>query len=448
MREPAHKSISSRRRRGQRRYFTQQGVALIAVAVAMFILGVIVTEFSTNTNVDMFAAKNAEADMQAHFLARSAMNLGQLVVRVQTDVVDGISKQTGFDIQIGDFVGMFIGAFGGSKEELADMGELMPGVRADSIEGLGVPEGTFDVVITTDDGKINLNCAGDRTGNTQSTLVPKLQALFYFDAYDPIFQSEDAEGWRRDRNQQIEALIDYVDPDRVKYDAANMRIGGGPEDYGYESLSDKYEAKNNYLDSVGELQQVRGVDDTFWSLFGSNFTVYGGCKENLSAIADAKQLAAILFLAAKNQEDPVLRDPQKLWALAQYVAKLKSMGVLTSSLFSSTQAFADLVKDPTGGLGGLASGLGLGSAGEALASQIGQSAGAAPVEGLELDKTKLDQIVAAGPRRTYRIEATATYGNLTKRIVGVWDKDVTRQNVRDNTTGGDRKGAWVFWREE
>lgn len=422
------------------RHFTQRGIALIAVAVAMAVAGVIVTEFSTSTNVDMFAASNIEADMKAHFLARSGVNLAQLVVKVQTDVVDGLNQQLKTDIQLGDYVGLLMGAFGGSKEEVESLAALIGGFQADNIKGLGVPEGSFDVTITTDDGKINLNCAGDRTGNAQKTLIPKLKALFYFDAYDPIFQNEDAEGWRRNRNQQIESFLDYVDPDRVKYDADNEQISSAPEDYGYESLSDKYEAKNNYMDTVGEIKLIRGVDDRLWSLFGNNFTVYGGCKENLGAISDPKQLASIIFLAAKNPEDPVLRDPQKLWALAKYVADARSMGMF----FASTDDFLTFVKDPLGGLAGLAGMLGgdLGNPADVLASQTG----GVQIEGVELDKAKLDSIVTAGARRTYRIEALATYGNLSKRIVGVWDKDVTKQNMRD--PNGDRKGAWVFWREE
>jgi hypothetical protein len=53
--------------------------------------------------------------------------------------------------------------------------------------------------------------------------------------------------------------------------------------------------------------------------------------------------------------------------------------------------------------------------------------------------------VRSGPRRTYRVETTAKFGRVEKKIIAVWDKDVQRQNARDGQTG---KGAWVYWREE
>ncbi|HWN71303.1 MAG TPA: hypothetical protein VNM90_26880, partial [Haliangium sp.] len=75
-----------------------------------------------------------------------------------------------------------------------------------------------------------------------------------------------------------------------------------------------------------------------------------------------------------------------------------------------------------------------------------------PIEGVDLDATKLQQVVKVGKRRTYRVEATASFDKLEKRIVGVWDTSVVRQNTRSmgagSTPGGGARGAWVFWREE
>ena len=146
-------------KRGQQ-HFTQQGVALLAVAVATGLAGVMVAEFSTNTNIDMFASYNAADDMQLHFLARSGMNLSQLIVRVQTEVLDKPNvRQMMGDLQLADYAGMFMGAFGGSQEELDGVASMLGGFAARDLKGLGVPRGRFDVQITTLDNKINLNCA-------------------------------------------------------------------------------------------------------------------------------------------------------------------------------------------------------------------------------------------------------------------------------------------------
>ena len=65
------------RRKGK--YFSQRGIALVAAAVAIAIVGVSTAEFSYNTNIDYASAANARDDMRGYFLARSGMNLSRLV---------------------------------------------------------------------------------------------------------------------------------------------------------------------------------------------------------------------------------------------------------------------------------------------------------------------------------------------------------------------------------
>jgi general secretion pathway protein K len=411
---------------------TERGIALVAVTTALTILGLVTQEFSTDATIDYEAAANARDDMRAHFLGRSGMNLARLVIKVQTDVLDRYRRYIG-DIQLADYLPMFVGAFGGGKEEVAALGDAVGGVDTSSIKGLGLPEGEFDIVVTTDDGKINLNCANGSV-TTRQTLQTKLEALFFSQAYDPIFQTGDAEGWRRTRIEQVEAILDYVDRDNARYSAP-----GTPEEYGYETLRARYEPKNNYLDSVAEARLIRGFDDRLWTLFGSGFTVYGDCKENVGSLKDVTVIAALIYVSAKNPEDPVINDPIKLWALARYVAGARNLGIL----FDDLNAFADFVKDPAAAFGDL-----LGEDPSVAANLMRDPASAIP-EGVELDQQKLAQVARAGPRRTYRVEATASIGRVNKRIIGVWDASVQQQNARsrDGAPSGG-KGAWVFWREE
>lgn len=407
----------------------QRGVALLAAVIVLALALMFVKEFSTNSNVDLAAAANVRDDMRAHFLARSVINLSKLVIKVQTDILDKYRKQLG-DIQLADYTGFFIGAFCGGKDEVNALGELVGATDLASVKGLGLEEGRCDVAITTEDAKINLNCANGST-ETRQTLKTKIDALYYFDAFNPIFENADAEGYRRDRALQTQAIIDYVDQDRSRFDAP-----GAPEDYGYESLRDPYKAKDNYLDTPGELRMVRGVDDKFFTLFGGNFTVYGDCRENVGAITDAKQIAAIILLTAKDPEDPILRNPAQLWLLAQRVADARGMGVY----FDDLDAFADFVKNPDGGLGGM-----LGASPEQ-AAQVQQQAGIPAVQGVELDAAKLAQVAMAGARRTYHVEATAEAGRVRKKITAIWDTKTQNQNVRDPVAYG--RGTWVFWRED
>ncbi|MEM9493282.1 MAG: hypothetical protein AAGC55_29295, partial [Myxococcota bacterium] len=263
---------------------------------------------------------------------------------------------------------------------------------------------------------------------------------------------EDGEGWRRDRPTQARAIIDFVDDNSSQFDPDDgfNRIR---EDYGYESLREKYKPKNNYFDTVGEIRLVRGVDDRFWTLFGSSLTVYGGCKLNLSAISDVKLIATLIANSAKNPDDPLLRDPtgRQLWTLSRLVQQAIELGFP----FSTADEFVQFVGNPQEGFMLFMSALSANTDGAGPSAE--EFLPGTPIEGIELDPAKLNAIATTGPRRTYRIEATAsidipgTDSTLNKRIVGIWDKEVIRQKTRlhgnQQATAQD-KGYWVFWRED
>lgn len=436
----------------RRRRTRQRGVALFAVMIAIAIVLVFTGEFGTSTTVDLMAAANYRDQMRAHFLARSALNLSELVIRIQQRLDNtqiGGTRLSDMGIRITDFADQVLLAFCGNPEEV----QSMIGFSSSDVKGLGVDIGTCGIVnrtITTDDDKINLNCAnGGKTA--EDVLKATLDALVFFPAYDPVFEEADAEGYRRDRPTQVAALLDYIDIDSV-----HIHDIGTTEDYGYESLRDKYKPKNTYLDTVGEIRLVRGVDDRFWTLFGSAFTVYGGCKVNLSAASNPQLIAAILYLTAKNPNDPMLQDPVKLFMLAGLVAQAKQFG----EQFNKLSDFADFVKDPQASLTMVASKGGMAGS----AAQQSQATGAFAALtggqklGLELDTTKLAQIAATGPRRTYRVEAfgeierkqksadgSPVFPAIRSTVTGVWDTKVVPQNVRKPPVP---KGSWVFLRED
>jgi general secretion pathway protein K len=420
----------------------QRGVALIAVLIAIAITIVISNEFGTATTTDISAAANYRDRMRAHFLARSAQNLAELLVRIQQRL-DNIKELRGV-VQITDpeIAGLIMGPFCGGPDEIRDL----LGPAADEAKGFGAEIGTCGFNdITSEDDKINLNCAN--VPASFPIIKSALDALVFFQAYDPVFEDADAEGWRRDRQQQVASILDYIDSDTMK-----LKDRGTNEDYGYESLRDHYKPKNNYIDTLGEVKLARGVDDRFWTLFGSAFTIYGGCKVNLSTLKNPQLIAAILYLSAKNANDPVLLDPRKLFALAGLVAKAKQFG----ETFTKLDDFITFVKDPSAAVEAI---VGEGGMAGSAAMQA-QSLGLLPGEkiGLELDPKKLATIAMTGPFRTYRIEA---YGEIARKqtdndgkpvfppirstITGVWDTKVFPQNARKQPVP---KGAWVFQRED
>jgi general secretion pathway protein K len=393
------------------------------------------------------AAANYRDQMRAHFLARSAVTLSELVIRIQQRL-DNVKQLRDAGIRITDFADQVLLAFCGNPEQV----QSMIGFSTSDVKGLGVDIGTCGIVdrqITTDDDKINLNCANGSKA-TEDVVKSTLDALVYFPAYDPVFEEPDAEGYRRDRATQVSAILDYIDAD-----SAHIHDIGTTEEYGYENLKDAYKPKNNYMDTIGELRLVRGVDDRFWTLFGSAFTVYGGCKVNLTSVSNPQLIAGLLYLAAKNPNDPMLQDPLRLFALAGLVAQAKQFG----ETFTQVKDFVDFVKDPQSAIGLLAGQTGSlagSAAGAALAGGIPALAG--QKLGLELDTNKLNQIVQTGPRRTYRVQAfgeierkqksadgSPVFPPIRATVTGIWDTKVVPQNVRKPPAP---KGAWVFMRED
>lgn len=431
----------------------QRGVAIITVLIALSLTLVLTNQFSTTTNVDLIAAANYRDQVRAHFLARSALNLSEFVIRLQRmlDAAGPEVKQFIGDAQVTEFANQLMLAFCGSPEEV----KSAVGNAASLSKGLGADVGTCGVVgtITTDDDKINVNCANDRTFAPRTKFA--LEALVAFSAYDTVFEDADAENWRRDRALQVSALVDYVDRDTTRGVLEPNNKSGAVEDYGYESLKDHYKQKNTYVDSIGELKLVRGVDDRFWTLFGSSLTVYGGCKVNMAALTNVQLIAGILYAFAKNPNDPVVQDPQKLFALAGLVAKAKQFGIK----FTKPEAFAEFVKDPAAAVGTVAGKTSMAGTQASAAISSGLLLPGGQKLGLELVATsELNNYLSFGGRRTFRVEAwgevdrkSTEFPPIRSTITGVWDVLVSNQNARKAPGSTSRikdRGAWVFLRED
>lgn len=415
----------------------QRGIALVMVMIAVSIALAITNQFGTNATIDMMAAANYRDQMRAHFLARTALNVSELLIRMQGKVqnIDGMKG-----VRLTDYADQFMMAFCGDRNEISEA----LGVSVDRLKGLGGEIGNCGLTptISTEDGKINLNCVND-TGDAKlkEVITERLNNLFNFQAYDPIFDEEDAEGWRRTRDDQVNALIDYVDKDSIR--GTNR---GGSEDYGYESLKDAYKPKQTYIDTVGEIKQIRGVDDRFWALFGKAFTAYGACKVNINAIDDVASMAAVIKQVAKNPQDQ--QDQQKLFLLATVILKAREFGFT----IDSSKELVDFAKNP-------ASAFMLDSA------KTGGTAAPAQIPGvppgmnisLELDKAKIDAMTDFKTQRTYTVTAWGEInraqvdekGNpifppVRRTVTGIWDVKAKDQNSRK--VAGD--GTWVFLKEE
>ncbi len=417
---------------------------MLAVITAVAICLVIVNGFGTSTTIDIMQSRNNLDQMRAHFLARSSLNLTELIVRLQLrlDTASADFQQLQ-GVQITDFADPLMAAFGGDEEQV----QAAIGLSMSQTKGLGASIGTFGVRITPVDGKINVNCGGSTAVGEISLVARSLQSLIYPPAFDPIFEGPDADGWRRDRRTQVAAIIDYVDSNQSRIEIRDDKppeSTGGPEDYGSENLKDQYKPRNNKMDSVSELKLVRGVDDRFWTLFGGAFRVWGGCKVNLRALDDAKVVAAVISLSAKDANDPVLRDPAALWAIANLVITAKQFGFY----FVEPGEFATFVKDPAAAFAGLAGG---GEEGQPAAPVTGLPQLPPGIKGIELDTAKLNQVASSGTIENYQVEAWGEVNRepfmpARRTLRAFWNqKHVNQQSRNPQLT---KTGAWLYLREE
>jgi hypothetical protein len=201
---------------------------------------------------------------------------------------------------------------------------------------------------------------------------------------------------------------------------------------------------------------VRGVDDRFWTLFGSAFTVYGGCRVNLSAITNVQLIAAILFLSVpenKRAAEPMLQDPQKLFALAGLVAKAKQFGMQ----FKDTAEFIEFVKDPAAKISALAGETtmaGSQASGALSSGALGALTGGQKLGMVEIAEVELKKIAKVEARRTYRVQAwgeidrnTTSFPPIRSTITGVWDTKGKPDNAKKRKPETP-DGTWVFLRED
>ena len=402
----------------------QRGFALLIVAMSISILAVLMQVFILRTQKELASARAGRDKVKAQYLAYSAMELTKLFLKVQSQFIDTNPMISNMGFDIGQLLPMLLPLFLGDSK----MVETMAG---GTIEGLGLKpgDGTGGLEsFTSPEGRINLNCAISDANIQQ--LQANLLALFMDRRYEELFGRTMKDSDSLDRQQQVAAFIDFIDIDQSGLPAA-----GGDEDSYYKSLSEPYLSKNNMLDSPGEIQLIRGVDDIFMANFARTLTVYGSCKINLCAVEpdNWQVIAAVIMGSAKNPADPVISDPVKLKLLATTIVPQITV------LCRDTKQFATAVATP-----GMASQVVSGALGMSIDSSDdlgGDGISDTQVQGVELDQTKLAGFVTSGSRRYYRLRVFGTAGRIRHLVDAVWD-----QQAVSPTTG--QKGAFVYWREE
>jgi general secretion pathway protein K len=435
--------------RARRERDRQSGVAFLITIASLTLLIALVAQFTYGTTVDSAQAANARDEVRAHYLARSALSLSRLLIKIQLRFVEPIMAQAqkmlveqtgqdlGISLRVTDYVTPLLGFFAGSKMETELLSGLI-GIDTAEASGLGIPAGHMGAEITNEDGKIDINCGGGPAAvrSRQLTVFRLLQALMASPRYNWLFEQRNAQGQFIDRTDLARALIDWADGDEQAFGVdANA---AGPEDYRYDQRDDPYQAHNNNYDTLEETNLVRGMDPDYAEAFASNLTVYASdqnCKVNLASVkGDCTPLIVGLVRAAlfpdpsKPPLDSSILDDNRLYPLASILCE-RSQAVG----FDSLDTLIGVLSNPAASI-----------ARDDPRYQLMQS-----LTGIAISKAQLSQVAYVGPPRVYRVVATGESGKVKKRIIVILDSARYLDNPVTNNPEGERAaGVIQYWREE
>ena len=430
----------------------QSGVAMLVTISALSLLIALVSQFSYGTTVDGAQAANARDELRAHYLARSAMELSRMLIKIQLKFVEPIMAQAqsmlasmnegqdlGISLRVTDYAPMLLGFFGGNKSDVAMLGTMV-GIDTSQAKGLAAVPGKMDAEITNEDGKIDINCGGGITPNRtrQLTVFRLLSALTMSPRYDLLFSTPDAKGMFVDRTDLARALIDWADADEQMFSIdAN---GAGAEDYRYDQRADPYLAHNNYYDTIGETALVRGMNADFSEAFKPYLTIYASdeqqnCRVNLASMkGDCTPLIVGLVRAAlipdptKPPTDPSILDDNKIYPLASVLCE---RGAAVG--FDSLKTVIGVLTNPAGSLSK-----------DDPRFQMMQN-----LTGITITEQQLSQVAYVGPPRVYRVVTTGESGKVKKRITAILDSARGLDNPVTNDAASEKAaGVIQYWREE
>jgi type II secretory pathway component PulK len=422
----------------------EQGVAILMVLIALAILFPFTASFNYKARVDWQSAVNHSDEVRARAIQRGAMQLSVLMFELQRMVFN----QKQFRDMIGamdiTMLAPYLMSVFGTSDGAEGLGALV-GLDTSSLNQLALDGGgSFEVRLMAESGKININClAIEKEGDNspRARTVETLEALMLPTLYDPLFDEEKSDGQRYNRQQVLQAIVDYIDDDTKQFDAYRLRNGSQDERYRYTELRDPYQARDARLDSIAELYLVEGVDDDWMAAFGSELTVYGGCKVNLN-FASAEQIALVLRHAVSGADRDKTEGENFLTMtlpLANFVIESREF-----NLFKKLEDFKNLVAKPDQFVNPMMM-MGDRSDEERNANlpriPVGMEV---RVNGGSRDGTTwggLKDVSTVEPERIYRIEIITTVGSVSKRLTAVYDI----QYARSQSAG---KGAWLYYRED
>ncbi|WP_181197456.1 type II secretion system protein GspK [Enhygromyxa salina] len=414
------------------------------VLIALAILFPFTASFNYKARVDWQAAVNHGDEVRARAVQRGAMQLSVLMFELQRMVFNQKQFRDMMGAMDITMLAPYLMSIFGTEDGAEGLGALV-GVDTTALNELALDGGgSFEVRLEAESGKLNVNCLAiekDGENTPRARVTETLEALMLPKLYDPLFDEEKSDGERYNRQHVLQAIVDYIDDDTKRFDAYRLRQSSQDERYGYTELHDPYQSRDSRLDSILELHLVEAVDDDWMAAFGSELTVYGGCKVNLN-FASPEQIAQVLRHAVSGADRWKTEGDNFLlmtMPLSNFVIESREF-----NLFQKLEDFKDLVAKPDQFVNPLT------LLGDESDNDYAANLPKVP-DGMEVRVNGgsrngqtwggLKDVATVEPERIYRIEVITTVGSVRKRLTAVYDI----QYARSQSAG---KGAWLYYRED
>lgn len=360
------------RARHLRRRRSQRGVALILVLGSLAIMAVMLTEFQDESSAEFGSALSYRDSLKAEYAARSGITLTRLLLAAEPQIRKDLTLLLG-PLFLGSVPQIPVWEY--AEDVLGAFNDIEGGARFAALTGVGLEQGKnlglegsgFEIQVTDEDSKLNLNKGAKGDAISIQNFAIDFLGLTGGQQYAPLFENRDADGQFSDRQTICNAIVDWVDPDQTASSCdpfSGTKQADGPEDSFYQLLKDPYPRKNAGFDSLQELRLVRGVGDDFWATFvepdpldqkSRVVTVWGRGQVNVNT-ANAQTLAS-LACAHAVEGTQVCEDPA---IYAQFVAAVSLLRTMTAGipLFGTPNMFLAALEGK-GMLGPMLTGIGI-----------------------------------------------------------------------------------------
>ncbi len=271
-----------------RRIRNERGMVLLVVVILVALLSAILVDQTYRQLIDLRLVETFRDRTKAYYLARGGLKAGQAVLNEDKNSYDALPENW-----------------------------------AQPLEGVQVGQGTISLRMEALDGRYALNRLVTVQGNVDVIERDRLLRLLT----ELEIEAPD---------ERVATILDWLDPD------SDTRIGGAESDY-YQSQPLAYPARNGPMDSLEELQRLRGFDKELIEKIRPHVSIHGSYAINLNlasrevvlSLHESVTEAEWEALKEKRQEAPLekLSDVRELLGWEPIYLSIKPQLSVSSNIY-------------------------------------------------------------------------------------------------------------------